>query len=144
MISDCFLRNDRRREEGADFSISLLETRAVALVSEARAAFLTSALVSQMAPERVGTISGMSLAICSAEDLTRVSRRVRHPVLTCHFPAVSIWLRIEGRMRGVAQGEMYFLVSFLVVERADALDGKKRIDKGKIEGKADRSAPHSK
>jgi hypothetical protein len=44
-------------------SMSLLETRAVAFVSESRAAFFTSALVSQMASARMGTMSDMSLAV---------------------------------------------------------------------------------
>ena len=48
---------------GIKYSISLLETRAVAFVSDPRVAFFTSALVSQMASAKMGTISDISLVV---------------------------------------------------------------------------------
>jgi hypothetical protein len=75
---------------GIKRSISLFDTSAVAFVSESRAAFFTSALVSQMASERTGMISGIRRAVWVGALLTSWFKMTREPVLTCHLPAVLI------------------------------------------------------
>ena len=55
---------------GIKRSMSLLDTRAVAFVSESRAAFFTSALVSQITSERTGTISGIRREVWTGALLT--------------------------------------------------------------------------
>lgn len=75
---------------GIKRSMSLFDTRAVAFVSESRAAFFTSALVSQIASERTGTISGMRRAVWTGALVTSWLRMTMEPVLTCHLPAVLI------------------------------------------------------
>merc|ERR1712093_685136 len=72
----------------------------------ARAAFLTSALVSQIASAMTGMMAGICLAIWAAAWVMRMSMISRDPVLTCHLPAVLIcWRRISS-MIGEAHGDM--------------------------------------
>ncbi len=80
---------DERADEGGDETLDILVgDEDTELVSEAREAFWTSVLVSQMTSDMTGMISGMRAARRSGQAWTISSRRVMHPILTCHLPAV--------------------------------------------------------